>query len=91
MSLLPATLPHALHALPRINDTEVLDDLEMAVVCLGDVHVHADVMLTGRHFRGTARPLGERGVVERPDDRILLQRAGLFHGSLPEPQTAVQA
>jgi len=36
-------------------------------------------------------PLGERGVVERPDDRILLQRAGLFHGSLPEPQTAVQA
>src|SRR5712671_1261528 len=34
----------------RINDAEVLDDLEAAVAGLGDIHVHANMVLTGNHF-----------------------------------------
>ena len=49
----------------------------MAVVGLGDIHVHADVMLTGHHFSGTARPFGDLGMVERLDHVGLLERARL--------------
>ena len=47
-------------------------------------------MLAGHHFGRTARPFGDPRVVERRDDRVLLQRAGLLDGRLPEPQPAVQ-
>src|ERR1700691_2700947 len=40
----------------RVNDAQALNDPEMAVVGLGDVRVHANVMLTGHHFSRTARP-----------------------------------
>src|SRR5438270_11283875 len=80
-----------LRALLWINNPETLDDLETTVVCLGDVHVHANVMLTGHHFSRTTRPLGDLCVVESLDDILLLQRACFFHSSLPELQTTVQA
>src|SRR3954452_18644327 len=38
-----------LHALLRVDRAELLDDLELAVNRLGDVHVHPQVMLTGDH------------------------------------------
>lgn len=40
----------------RINLTEVLDPLEPATLGLCEVHVHADVVLTGDHCGGTAWP-----------------------------------
>src|SRR6202021_3408854 len=66
----------------RVNDSQAFDNPEMAVVGLGDVHVHANVMLTGHHFSGTTRPLGDLGVVKRLDHVVLLERASLFHGAL---------
>src|SRR4029077_6786539 len=75
----------------RIDDAEALDDPEDSVAGLGDVHIHASMMLTGHHFSRTDRPLCDLGVVERLDHVVLLQRARLFHGSFPEPQTPVQA
>src|ERR1700677_906964 len=66
-----------------IDDAQAFINSEMAVVGLGDVHVHANVMLTGHHFSGTGRPLGDLGMVERLDHVVLLERAGLFHGGLP--------
>src|SRR5829696_503859 len=84
-------LPHPLLALLRINSPQALDDLEGTVACPGDVHVHADVMLAGHHFRPAARPFGDPRVVERLDDGILLRGARLLHGSLPQPQSPVQA
>src|SRR6266852_2658934 len=72
-----------------IDDAEVLDDLEMAVACTGDVHVHANVMLTRHHFGRAARSLGNLCVVERLDDIVLPERACLAHGRLPELQTPV--
>jgi len=84
-------LHHALHAFLRIHDPEVLDDLESAALRLGDVHVHPEVMLAGHHFSWAARPLRDLCVIQCFDDVVLLQRAGLFDGSLPEPRTAVHA
>src|SRR6478736_5085556 len=78
-------LHHALHAFLRIHDPEVLDDLESAALRLGDVHVHPEVMLAGHHFSWAARPLRDLCVIQCFDDVVLLQRAGLFDGSLPEP------
>ena len=69
----------------------LFDDLETAVLCLGDVHVHADVVLAGNHFRRTARALGDPCVIERRDDVLLAQRAGLVHGRLPELHPPVEA
>src|SRR5207253_10382592 len=80
-----------LRALLWINDPQALDDLETTVVCLSDVHVHANVMLIRHHFSWTARSLSDLCVVESLDDILLRQRACLFHSSLPELQTAVQA
>ena len=80
-----------MHAFLRIHDPEVLDDLESAALRLGDVHVHPEVMLAGHHFSWAARPLRDLCVIQCFDDVVLLQRAGLFDGSLPEPQTAVHA
>ena len=65
-------LLYALHALLWINDPQALDNLESTVVCLGNVHVHSDVMLTGHHFSWTTRPLGDLCVVQGLDDIFLL-------------------
>ena len=46
-----------------IDDPQALDNLEITVVCLGNVHVHSNVMLTGHHFSRTTRPLGDLCVV----------------------------
>ena len=65
-------LLYALYALVRIDDPEVLDDLEFAILCLGDVHVHANVMLTRHHFSRAARTLRDLCVVQRPDNFVLV-------------------
>ncbi len=52
-------LLYTLHALLWINDPQALDNLEITVVCLGNVHVHSNVMLTGHHFSWTTRPLSD--------------------------------
>src|SRR5205814_5179696 len=44
-------------AFVRIDEAEVLDDLEPAGLRLRDVHVHAQVVLPGHHLGGTARTL----------------------------------
>ena len=64
-------------ALLRIDRAEALDDLEPAVARLGDVHVHAHVVLAGHHRRRAARALGDLRVVERRDHVVLLERARL--------------
>ena len=51
----------------------------------------ADVVLAGNHFRRTARPLGDPSVIERRDDVLLAQRAGLVHGRRPELHPSVEA
>ena len=38
----------------RIDGAQVFDYFENAIACLGNVHVHAGVMLSGDHFSGTA-------------------------------------
>ena len=50
-------LPNTLHALLWINDPQALDNLEVTVLRLGNVHVHSNVMLTGHHFSWTTRAL----------------------------------
>ena len=82
-------LLYALHALLWINDPQALDNLEFTVLRLGNVDVHSNVMLTGHHFSWTTRPLSDLRMVECLDDIFLLERACLFHSSLPEPQTSV--
>ena len=62
----------ALHALPRINGAQTLDDVEPAVVHLGDVHVHPNMVLARHHLCRPARPLGDLRVVESLDDIVLL-------------------
>src|SRR5690242_2213909 len=66
------SLLYALYALLRIDDPEVLDDLEFAILCLGDVHVHSNVMLTRHHLSRAARPLRDLCVVQSPDNFVLL-------------------
>src|SRR6476659_2514536 len=63
-----------------IDRAQLLDHLEVAVSDLGDVHVHAHVVLAGHHCRRPARPFADVRVVERGDDVGLLQRARLFDG-----------
>ena len=58
-----ACLPYALHALPRVDNPQALDDLELAVASLSDVHVHSSMMLTGHHLSRTTRALGNLCVV----------------------------
>ena len=84
-------LPNALHALLWIDRPQALDNLEVTVARLGNVHVHANVMLTGHHFSRTTRSFSDLCVVQCLDDIFLLQRARLFHRSLPELQASVQA
>ena len=74
-----------------IDNSEVLDDLELAVARLGDVHVHAHVMLAGHHLCGAAGPLRDRRVIERPNDRIPLERAGLDDRGFKPRYIPVQA
>ncbi len=62
----------ALYALFRIDDPEVLCDLELAILRLGYVHVHSNMMLTGNHFSRAARPLRDFCVVQCFDNIILL-------------------
>ena len=66
------SLLYALYALLRIDEPEVLDDLEFAILCLGDVHVHSNVMLTRHHFSRAARPLRDLCVVQCSDNFVLL-------------------
>ena len=40
------------------------------------------MMLTGHHFGRTAWSLDDPGAVERLDDVVLFERAGLFHGGV---------
>ena len=63
----------------------------MTVAGLGDVHGHANMMLTRHHFGRATRSVGDLCVVESLDDVILLERAGFAHGRLPQLQTAVKA
>ena len=50
-------LLHPLQALLWINHPQVLDNLEIAGACLGDVHVHSSVMLTGLQLDAYGRLL----------------------------------
>lgn len=54
---------NTLHALLGINDSQALDNLKITVVCLSNVHVHSNVMLTGHHFSWTTRSLSDLCVV----------------------------
>ena len=63
----PGTLASFGSMTPRL-----LTILKIAVAGLGDVHVHANMMLTGRHFSWTTRPPSDLGVVERLDHVVLL-------------------
>lgn len=49
----PADDTHRLgeHTFLWFDDAQVFDHVEVAVVCLGDVHVQSKVVLTGHHFR----------------------------------------
>ena len=42
---------------------QALDNLEITVRRLGNVHVHSNVMLTGHHFSWTTRPRSDFCVV----------------------------
>src|SRR5258708_1785178 len=55
------------HALVGIDRAEALDDLHAAVDHLGDVHVHANVVLPRHHLGGAARTFSDPGMIERLD------------------------
>ena len=78
-------------ALLRIDGAEALDDLEMAVARLGDVHVHAHVVLAGHDGGGAPGALVDRRVIQSRDHVVLHERARFHHGSRPQAQPAVQA
>ena len=48
------------------------------------------MVLAGNHFRRAARPLGDPCVIERRDDVLLAQHAGLVHGRRPEHHPSVE-
>jgi len=83
--------PNALHAFLWIDRPQTLDNLEVTVPRLGNVHVHANMMLTRHHFSGATRPLRDLCMVQCLDDMVLLERACLFDCSLSKPQASVQA
>ena len=64
---------------PRFSTT-----LNAPCAGLGDVHVHPHVVLAGHHLGRTARALRDARVVERLDDVVGVERAGLVDGRLPE-------
>src|SRR6478736_4797900 len=70
-------------ALLRIDPAEVSDDLERAALGTRDVHVHAHVVLTRHHLSRTTWRLHDLGVIQRRDDVVLVQRAGLGDRRLP--------
>jgi len=59
-------------ALVWINYTQTLDDPEIAIARLGNVHVHADVMLTGHHFSRATWALSDLCMVQSLDHIFLL-------------------
>jgi hypothetical protein len=64
--VIDADLVCLLYTLPALlwtNDPQALDNLEITVVCLGNVHVHSNVMLTGHYFSWTTRPIIDLCVV----------------------------
>src|SRR3954451_7729554 len=74
-----------------VDRSEVLDHLEGAGLRLRDVHVQPEVMLARHHLGGTARAVGDAGVVQRCHDVLLLQGPCFVDGRLPELQPAVHA
>lgn len=75
--------------LPWIDNAQILNNLELTIPRLRDIHPVAQVMLARYHFRRTARCLFDVGVIERPDDGLLVERAGLLDRRLPELQGLV--
>ena len=55
--------PRPLHALLRLNDAELLCDLEFPVLGVADVHIQPKVVLTGHHFGWSAGALRDLRVV----------------------------
>src|SRR4051812_15640151 len=76
-------------ALLRVDVTEVLHHLERPTLGPRDVHVHAYVMLAGHHLGGATGALCDPGMVQGQDDVVLVQRAGLVDGCLPELQAPI--
>ena len=62
-----------------------LDHLEHAFVRVGDVHVHANVVLARNHLGWPARSPRDLRVIERVDHLFPLECPRLGHGSLPQP------
>jgi hypothetical protein len=71
VALSPTCLPNALRALLWINNAEVLDNLEMTLVGLSDVHVHSNVMLAGHHFSRATWSLSDPCMIQRVDHIFL--------------------
>src|SRR5690349_17216042 len=61
----------------RVDLPEAGHDVEAAASRLGDVHVHAHVVLAARHGRGSPGPLDDLRVIECRDHVLLYQRACL--------------
>src|SRR5476649_172769 len=76
-------------ALLRIDDPQVLDDLEVAVSRLGDVHVHPNVVLAGHHLGRTVGSVGDRCVIERLYDIVLVECPCLGDGGRPQLEPSV--
>src|SRR5262249_1127665 len=70
----PVRLEAGNGGLLRIDHAKILDDLELPVAGLGDVHVHASMMLAGHHLGQPAGTLGDLGVLKRLDDVVLIER-----------------
>jgi hypothetical protein len=63
------------HRLVRVDGPQVLDDLETAVHRLGDVHIHADVVLAGNPFPPD-RPAPRRSSAQASTPSRLENRTG---------------
>src|SRR6266702_1331531 len=87
-SRIGSTITHDLFF--RIDGAQLFDDLEPAARRLGDVHVHADVMLPRHHFRRAAGALRDLRMVERRYHLVPVDGARLAHRSLPELHAAVE-
>src|SRR3954471_13149014 len=68
------------HALLGLDDAEVLNDVEAAVVGARDVHVQPKVVLAGHHLGGATGTVSNPRVIQGADDVVLVHRSGLVDG-----------
>jgi len=67
------------------------NDLIIAALRNGRIHLHLAMPLAGNHFRGPAGTFGDLGMIQRSGDPLAIDLAGLLDGSFPQLEAAIGA